>query len=57
MQDIMARLDWGASDALSFWDMTAPLQIKRCQSFFLATTAITRFFQHVIGVLLRARPF
>ena len=51
------RLEWGASDALSFQDITAPLQIKRYQSYWLATTAITRFFQNVIGVLLRARPF
>jgi hypothetical protein len=57
MQDIMARLEWGASDALSFRDIAAPLQIKCGQLFFLATTAITRFSQTVIGVLLRVPPF
>jgi len=48
------RLEWGASDALSFQDTTAPLQIKRCQSYCLDTMAIIRFFQDATGVLLRA---
>jgi hypothetical protein len=48
------RLEWGASDALSFQDTTAPLQIKRCPSFCPDTMAIIRFFQNATGVLLRA---
>ena len=51
------RLEWGASDALSFRDTTAPLQIKRCLSFCPDTMAIIRFFQNATGVALRAPPF